>query len=319
MHPRDTYAMVGHEAAESELAEALASGCMHHAWLITGPEGVGKTTLAFRVARAALKARITGPRLLDVSASDPVARRIAAGSHADFFLLERTLNERGKKRRDIPAEAARGLATFFTLQSAEAGMRVAIIDAVDDLNRFGANALLKILEEPPPHALIMLLCHAPGAAPATLRSRCRRLALRPLSNAEVAQIVDADEATLRLAAGRPGRAFAMKRDTGLAHAIAAALERLERQDGRGLAELAFMAGGDREERLKLVLDACEDWLRRAATKPDIPLGRAGALASAYARLEILRAEAFDLDLDPTHALARAAGIVSRAIGREPVA
>jgi DNA polymerase-3 subunit delta' len=309
--PRNTFSFVGHEAAEAELAAAL-KGRLHHAWLITGPEGVGKATLAFRAARVALGARTTGPRPLDVASKDPVARLIAAGSHPDFFLLERTLNERGRKRRDIPAEEARGLSSFFTLQSARGGMRVAV-DAVDELNRYGANALLKVLEEPPPRALIMLICHAPGAAPATLRSRCRRLALRPLSQAQVAQVVDADEEVLRLAGGRPGRARALKQEAAFAHALSAALAKLDRQDARGLGTLAFVSGGDRDERLKLVLDAFGDWLRKAAAQGSAALPRAAACAHAYSALETLRAEAFDLDLDPTHAAARAAAIVSKAI------
>jgi DNA polymerase-3 subunit delta' len=275
---------------------------------------VGKATFAFRAARVALGARPTGPRPFDVASTDPVARLIAAGSHPDFFLLERTLNERGRKRRDIPAEEARGLSSFFTLQSAQGGMRVAIVDAVDELNRYGANALLKILEEPPPRALIMLICHAPGAAPATLRSRCRRLALRPLSQAEVAQVVEADEEVLRLAGGRPGRARALKREAAFAHALTAALAKLDRQDARGLGTLAFAGGGDRDERLKLVLDAFGDWLRNAAAQGGAALPSAAACAYAYSALETLRTEAFDLDLDPTHAAARAAAIVSKAVG-----
>jgi DNA polymerase-3 subunit delta' len=315
MTPRETYSFVGHEAAEAELAEALADGRMHHAWLIVGPEGVGKATLAFRAARAALGARVVGPRPLDVSPEDIVARRIAQGAHPDFFLLERGLNEKGKRQREIPVAAARELPAFFTLQAAEGGMRVAIIDALDDLNNHGANALLKILEEPPPRALIMLICHAPGAALPTLRSRCRRLALRPLSTDDVARVVDADKETLRLAAGRPGRALALKREGTLAYEISAALACLERQGVRALLPLATAQGGDKSERFALVTEALTDWLRRQAGRTDATLSRAAAWANAYADLQALRVEAQDLDLDPSLALARAVAIVGRGVGQ----
>lgn len=311
--PRDTFALAGHAAAEATLAEALAHGRMHHAWLITGPKGVGKASLAFRAARAALGARVTGPRPLDVSPDDPIAKRIAAGAHGDFFLLERGLNERGKPRRDIPVEQARALPGFFTLQAGEGGRRVAIIDAIDDLNRHGANALLKIVEEPPPGALLLLVCHTPGAALATIRSRCRTLRLRPLSVAEMAPFAGADDAVLRLAAGRPGLALALTAQGGLARALTDALERLPTHGARALLPIAFTRVDDPGARLALVLDALEGWLRESALTAlnDAP-ARAARLADVYADIEALRGEADGLDLDPAHALARAALLVERA-------
>ncbi|MGE0829898.1 MAG: DNA polymerase III subunit delta' [Hyphomonadaceae bacterium] len=312
--PSATFSFVGHEAAEGELAAALGGARLHHAWLICGPRGVGKATLAFRAARVALGAKRVGPRPLDVAPDDPIARQIAAGSHPDFFLVERGLNERGKRRRDISAEEARALPGFFSLASASGGMRVAIVDAVDDLNRFSANALLKILEEPPPRTLLMLVCHAPGAALATIRSRCRRLDLRALSEPEMGQVIEADAEIVRLAAGRPGRAAAFLAQGDLAGALSEALARLERQGGRSLLPIAMTRGGDAEERLALVLDAVEDWVRRAAARVDAPSSRAAAWAEAYSDLETLRGEADGLDMDPTHALARAALIVDRALG-----
>jgi DNA polymerase-3 subunit delta' len=327
LRPAENYACVGHDAAEAALAEALTGGRMHHAWLIAGPKGVGKATLAFRAARVALGARVIGPRPLDVEASDPIARRIAAGAHADFVLLERRLNERGKLRRDISAEEARAVSGFFALAPAEGGRRVAIVDAVDDLNRFAANALLKILEEPPDKSFLMLICHAPGAALATIRSRCRRLDLRPLSASQMAALVDADAETLRLAGGRPGRAHALmagaKGGAPLSHEIAAALQRLDKEGGRALLDMATARGGD--ERLALTLDAVEDWIRRAVSAAEgAPLGQdppriakesAARWADAYAALEALRSEAEGLDLDPAQGLAEAALILDRAASK----
>lgn len=306
--PAETFVFVGHEAAEAEIAEAVASGRFHHAWLISGPRGVGKATLAFRAARVALGAEAIGPRPLDVASDDNVAKLIAAQAHPDFFLLARGLNERGKLRREITAEEARGIGAFFALGSASGGLRVAIIDAVDDLNRHAANAILKTLEEPPPRTLLLLVCHAPGAILATIRSRCRRLNLRPLAVGEMAKVGAFDAATLALAAGRPGRALALQAEAGLARAILEALDALPKRGGAALMALAS-SGGDRNERLTLVIDALEDWLHAAAVRGD---ARAAAYAALYGELEELRAQAEGLDLDPGHALARAALLFDRA-------
>ena len=187
LHPRENLAFVGHEAAEAELAEALTGARLHHAWLITGPKGIGKATLAYRFARRLLGAGHSGPRPFDVEPNDPIVRKIAAKSHPDLRVLRRALNERGDRyKRDISADDARAIGAFFSMKSASGGWRVAIVDAVDDLNRHAANALLKTLEEPPARAMLLLVCHSPGAALATIRSRCRRLALRPLSDEQVA-------------------------------------------------------------------------------------------------------------------------------------
>src|SRR5262245_23152206 len=134
-HPRLNHAFFGHEDAEAMLAEALGGSRMHHAWLVTGPRRLGKATLAYRFARRALGARQGGQRPLDTSEDDPVVRRIAGLAHPDLFILRRGINERtGKPKRDISVEDARALGQFFSMAPAEGGMRVAIVDAVDDLN-----------------------------------------------------------------------------------------------------------------------------------------------------------------------------------------
>jgi DNA polymerase-3 subunit delta' len=310
-HPRLTYAFTGHEAAEAMLGEALG-GRMHHAWLICGPKGLGKATLAYRFARAALGAKLTGRRPLDVDPEDQIARRIAAQAHPDLFVLRRGYNERGRPRREIAVDDARELGRFFSLAPSQGGMRVAIIDAVDDLNRNAANAILKTLEEPPPRSVLLLVCHAPGAALATIRSRCRRLALKPLSEACVRQALggEGDEALVKLAKGRPGRAIAL-RGQGLDAASADlgdALAALSRGEARQVLQAMYdRMRGEPFEKLAAVLDLAAEWARSAGVE-HVHEG----WAEAWSALEQLRVEAEDLDMDPRHALARAVAILDRA-------
>lgn len=313
-HPRGTFAFVGHEAEEKALADALAGGRMHHAWLLAGPKGLGKATLAYRFARAALGAKRIGPRPLDVDPEDVIARRVTALSHPDLFVLRRGLNERGKPRREITVDDARELGHFFSLAPSEGGMRVAIIDAVDDLNRNAANAILKTLEEPPSRSVLLLVCHAPGAALATIRSRCRRLALRPLSDVLVRAALGptADEALVGLGKGRPGRAIALAAQGVDAAAIQ--LDRAQASIARGeagpvLNKLYDKMAGEPFERLSAVLELAGEWTRAA--------GVAACdehWAEAWSAIETLRQEAEGLDMDPRHALARAVGILDRAAG-----
>jgi len=165
------------------LADAAASGRMHHAWLITGPQGVGKATLAYRFARYLLAG---APRSgsLAVDAGHPVFRRVAAGTHADLLTVEREWDEKRKKLRgEIVIETVRGIAGFLRLTAAEGGWRVVVVDGAEDINRNAANALLKVLEEPPPRTVIILVCSAAGRLLPTIRSRCRRLRLPRLDDA----------------------------------------------------------------------------------------------------------------------------------------
>jgi DNA polymerase-3 subunit delta' len=311
-HPRETFSFVGHEAQEAMLAEALAGGRMHHAWLIGGAKGLGKATLAYRFARVALGAARKGPRPLDVDPDDPIARKVAQLAHPDMFVLRRGLNDRGKPRRDIAVDDARELGAFFALAPSQGGMRVAIIDAVDDLNRNAANAILKTLEEPPARSVLLLVSHAPGAALPTIRSRCRRLALRPLGDDQVRAALGGDDETLvRLAKGRPGRAIALKAQ-GM-DALGGMLETASRALARGEAHAALTAiydkmSGENYDKLAAVLELAGEWTRAAA----VDEGGGETWAEAWSALEALRAEAEDLDMDTRHALARAVAILDRA-------
>jgi DNA polymerase-3 subunit delta' len=314
-HPRLTYAFVGHDAQEAMLAEGLAGRRMHHAWLLSGPKGLGKATLAYRAARVALGAQPKGARPLDVDAEDPIARKIAAQAHPDLFVLRRGYNERGRPRREIAVDDARELGRFFSLAPSQGGMRVAIIDAVDDLNRNAANAILKTLEEPPPRSMLLLVCHAPGATLATIRSRCRRLALKPLSDADVRLALggDGDDALVKLAKGRPGRAIALHTqglDTAGAD-LSDVLRQLSRGESRSvLGALYDRMSGEPFEKLAAVLDLAAEWARSAGVDQ-----MSEAWADAWSALEQLRIEAEDLDMDPRHALARAVTILDRAAAK----
>src|SRR5215467_10990152 len=184
--PRETTSLYGHGEAERALLEAYRGGRLPHAWLISGAAGIGKATLAYRMARFVLAypdASLPPAQKatsLYVDADHPTARRIAAQAHGDLLLLERTVNEKtGKLRQDIQVDDVRRTVSFFGSTSAEGGWRVAIVDSVDELNREGANALLKVLEEPPRRALLLLVSHSSAKVLPTIRSRCRLLPLRP--------------------------------------------------------------------------------------------------------------------------------------------
>jgi DNA polymerase-3 subunit delta' len=158
--PRLAHLLIGHPRAEAAILDAMRGTRLHHAWLITGPEGVGKATLAFRFARRLLAGGTTS---LDMPPDHPVFRRIAAGTHADLLTVEREWDEKKKRmKKTIAADTARAIPPFLHLTAAEGGFRVVIVDGAEDLNPQSANALLKVLEEPPPRAVLMLVCNAPA-------------------------------------------------------------------------------------------------------------------------------------------------------------
>src|SRR3984957_796570 len=196
-HPRTTAVLFGHANAEAALIAAYRSGRIPHAFLIAGPKGIGKATLAYRLARFVLAhpdpaaPAVAAATSLAVDPEHPVARRIAAQAQPDLLILERTANEKGVLRQHIAVDDVRRSVAFFGSTAGEGGWRVAIVDAVDELNRSGANALLKVLEEPPQRTLLLLVSHSAARVLATLRSRCRILTLRPLGEADVAAAVAA--------------------------------------------------------------------------------------------------------------------------------
>jgi len=221
--PRENPHLIGHDAAERTIADALGSGRLHHAWLITGAEGVGKATLAYRFARRLLAGQGEG---LAVPESNPVFRRVAAGSHADLLSIEREFDEKKKKmKKNIAVDSVRLVPGFLHLTPAEGGWRVVIIDGAEDMHAASANALLKVLEEPPARAVLMLVSATPGRLLPTIRSRCRHLPLAPLSTEAMTKVLKlylpdvgaTERARLTaLAEGSPGRAIALAEGGGLA-------------------------------------------------------------------------------------------------------
>ena len=228
--PESTYELVGQGGAEWLLLNALKNGRLPHAWLITGQDGIGKATLAFRFARFLLRHGgdakfISSATDLHVAADDRISRQISAGAAPDLLVLRRDRDPKtGTEKRDISAESARRLPDFFSLTAGAGGWRVAIIDSADDLNTHSANALLKIIEEPPARAVILIVASTPGRVLATIRSRCRKLCLMPLSDTVIGERLaafgaplDAEDLVLllRLARGSLGRAIDLKLSRGL--------------------------------------------------------------------------------------------------------
>jgi DNA polymerase-3 subunit delta' len=232
-HPREVDELFGHEAAERTLLETWNSGRMAHSWLISGPKGIGKATLAYRFARFALSGGGEGaglfgggPESLALRRDHPVFRRVASQGHADLKVVERGWSDdkKTKLKTEIVIDDVRGIGGFMALTPAEGGWRVVIIDSADEMNRNAANAVLKVLEEPPRNALMLLVSHSPGRLLPTIRSRCRRLTLKPLAEEAVIRLLathrpeltDADLTTLaRLAEGSIGKALALAEEGGL--------------------------------------------------------------------------------------------------------
>ena len=227
-HPRETHALLGQEAALGRAARALRSGRVPSAWLITGAPGIGKATLAYRIARYLLAYGATdkGPENLSVPDDHATARQVAAGSHPGLLVLKRAINSKtGKLMTVLSVDEIRRLADFFGMTSGAGGWRVAIVDTADDMNDNAANALLKMLEEPPADAMLLLLSNTPGRLLATIRSRCQRLELRPLDNdslqkmlaRELPEMSASERAALaRLSGGSIGAALTLAAGDGAA-------------------------------------------------------------------------------------------------------
>src|SRR5688572_5260244 len=213
--------LVGHDAAERTLLAAQQRGKLHHAWLLTGPRGIGKATLAWRFARFLLAGGEGGlfgaPDSLDVAREAPGRALVDARTHPDLFHLRRTLHPKEARiQSEITIDDVRDLGAFMHMTPAMGQWRVAIVDSADEMNRNSANAVLKILEEPPPNAVLLIVAHAPGRLLPTIRSRCRRLAMPPLADDIVMRLLgdyapevkEQERAALaRLAEGSIGRAL----------------------------------------------------------------------------------------------------------------
>ena len=294
-HPRKSSVLFGHGDAEQTLFEAYRSGRIPHAWLIGGPLGIGKATLAFRMARFVLAhpdpaaAVVQDARSLAVSPDNPAAGLIRAQSHPDLLILERTVGDTGKLRSVIRVEDARKVAMFLGSTAGFGGWRVVIVDAVDDLNAESANALLKGLEEPPSRTLFLLVSHAPGSVLPTIRSRCHRLMLRPLATSDLRQalaqatgqttapdvIAAAEGSVGRALSLMDGPAFKLRRQT------AALLERLPANDPRELHALADALAISDPRVLEVALDAINDWMTARLNTVQHDKAKAAHLAEVW--------------------------------------
>lgn len=219
-HPRHAPRVIGQDAAAASFLQAAQGDRLHHAWLLTGPRGVGKATLAWAIARWLLAG--TNRADLAVDPDAPEAHRISALSEPRLALIRRPWDDKTSRlRAEITVDEIRKLLSFFHLSAAEGGRRVAIIDAADEMNVPAANALLKVLEEPPSDALILLVAHQPARLLPTIRSRCRTLRLSPLAPRQMAGIlsdmgVDEDaEALAALSDGSVGEALRLAGQGGL--------------------------------------------------------------------------------------------------------
>ncbi|HKH80906.1 MAG TPA: DNA polymerase III subunit delta' [Methylovirgula sp.] len=194
-HPRETFELVGHAETERALLEAYKANRLPHAFIIGGEPGIGKATLAWRLARFLLAhpdpATIQAAQDLAVDPHHPAARRIAALSHSDLFLLRREWNEKTRRHfSEIRVDDVRQALHMFQRAAGAEGYRICIVDSADELNRSAANALLKLVEEPPSRSLFLIIAHRPALVLPTLRSRCRMLFLRPPSAAEILHVID---------------------------------------------------------------------------------------------------------------------------------
>lgn len=287
-HPRETARLIGQGHAEREFLDAFAGNRLHHAWLLTGPLGVGKATLAWRMARFllataqppqedALFGAPPPPATLDIDPNHPVAHRIHAGSEPGLFALRRPYDAKTKRlKAQITVDEVRRLKAFFALSSADGGHRVVIVDSADDMNVNAANALLKLLEEPPARTTLLLISHQPSRLLPTIRSRCRTLRLSPLTpddmttaltNAGADVAPQAALALAELSAGSVGEAIRLENLNGLQLyadliALLGTLPRMDRPRALALAETGGARG--KPEVLDLMLWLLDTALARLA-------------------------------------------------------
>jgi DNA polymerase-3 subunit delta' len=314
--PRATAALYGHSDAERALLEAYRGGRLPHAWLISGPAGIGKATLAYRMARFVLAhpdprlPQVVRAQSLAIDAEHLVARRVAAQAQGDLLVLERTINEKtGKLRQDIQVDDVRRTVGFFGSTAGEGGWRVAIVDSVDELNREGANALLKVLEEPPRRALLLLVSHSAARVLPTIRSRCRLLSLRALMPDDVARAAaaatgrTADDADIVAAAavaeGSVQRALAFLDGDALdlRNAIVALLERLPAVDPRALHALGDRLYGTDAASLAAFIDSVNAWLSARLAAPGQDRSGLGRLAEAWDKINAAARDAEEYNLE----------------------
>lgn len=277
-HPRETVQLLGQARAEADFLDAFGAGRLHSGWLITGPRGVGKATLAWKIATFLLaepEAGLFGDPTLAVDPAHPDARLIHSGAHPRLSLVRRPWDDKTKTLKTvISVEAVRKLKNFFQMSAADGGRRVVIVDAADELNRNAANAILKELEEPPANCTILLVAHQPSRLLPTIRSRCRelrcaRLNADDLQNAlaQAGHPTEQSESLTALAGGSAGDAIRLLNHDGLAlyADLVRTFDKLPRIDRPSALRLADgCVGKTAEVRFGMTLDLIDLFLSRAA-------------------------------------------------------
>lgn len=308
--PEMRSAFVGHEAAVTALWPRIAQARMPGGVLIHGPRGIGKATLAFAFARAVFEATAD-------ESPEQIAAQVAAGAYPNLFVLRRTLRDTGKGYNSvIRVDEVRHFVEQLHMTRGRAGHRIALIDAMDDANAAAANALLKILEEPPADTTFLLISHRPGALLPTIKSRCFPLALRPLEDRAVADILsatvsapaDALATAVSLAGGCPRRGFEalLLSDTGSLAALRGWLANPAAASAGDRLALADALGADRDSaELRFARDMIFDFLaaetREAALAGPPARHRLDLLTELWekARLSLADADIYNLDMRQT--------------------
>jgi len=334
-HPRHAERLIGHKGAEAEMLSAYREGRLAHAWLIGGGEGIGKATLAWRFARFLLAnpdpnaPAVREARDLHVDPNHQAARHLAALAHPDFSLIRRVWQaDRDRFSSEIQVNHVRAALQMFQMSAAFGGWRVCIVDSAEDLNRNSANALLKMIEEPPQRALFLIVSHRPGQVLPTIRSRCRRLKLDPLSESEIGEVVatlgppwsEADSAPVAKAAKRASGSVreALARlspdSKGIVALIDSTIAGLPRPDPRLVVKLTeALAGRAAGEAYDAFHRELYDWLAAYALRSASSTARADQLGALWDRIRQATRETEALNLDrKVHILAIFAEIAATA-------
>jgi DNA polymerase-3 subunit delta' len=320
--------IVGQDQAVAQFVSAWATRKLHHAWLLGGPKGVGKASFAHAAARRVL-AEAAGPPFdlpgLETDDDHPIVKLVEAGSHPDMRWLQRLPKEKGEGlARDITVKQVRQLGEFMGMTAALSPWRVAVLHSMDELNKEASNALLKMLEEPPPNTLFFLVSHAPGRLLPTIRSRCRRLDFHPLEDDAMTSILEARAPAINpaerqrivaMAFGSAGRALAFA-DLGLAKLEDAALAILRQGDPTNArrSDLALELGKKGSaDRYAAFLELAPSLIARETRRLDG--GRRERALDAYAKVRELAAVAPRLTLDPAATVFQIGGFLAEVPGQ----